>query len=317
MPNSWEVFDPQRDWGRIVRQAQAQHGVLSGAQLAGAGMSSTTIARYHRVRRLHRIHHGVYALTPVELLKPSGRLMAAVLACGPGAALSHQAAAGLLNLLDSGRAVIDVTVPTRAGRRRNGIQVHRSATLRTEDVTKVNRIPCTTPARTIVDLADVLPARRLERVLDAAEAERLLDLNALGDQLARNSGRNRAIGALRRTLEQHRVGSTATWNELEERFLALARSIGLPDPEVQPWLLLGDGEPAIRPDFLWREQRVIVETDGHKHHRTRRAFETDRRRDQRAAAAGFQTLRVTWGQLSSERDRLSQTLLAVVKRATR
>ena len=144
----------------------------------------------------------------------------------------------------------------------------------------------------------------------------MLDLNKLLDQLDRNAGRRRAAGALRRTISEHRAGSTATWNDFEERFLALTRSIGLPDPEVQPWLVLDDGEPAIRPDFLWRRERVIVETDGGKHHRTRSAFEADRRRDQRAAAAGFQTIRVTWRQLSRERRRVGRTIHAIVSRAS-
>jgi len=279
-------------------------------------MSPGTVSRYRNVGWLHRIHHGVYALVPPELLQPPGRLMAAVLACGPGAALSHQAAGAHLNLLESHRTVIDVTVPSRAGRRRAGIQVHRSCTLAPADVAPIDGIPTTTPARTILDLAGVLPRRSLERVLDAAEAERVIDLNHLIDQLSRNAGRRRATGALRRVLNEHRVGSTATWNEFEERFLALTRSIGLPDPEVQPYLDLGDGEPMIRPDFLWRAQRVIVETDGGKHHRTRRAFESDRRRDQRAAAAGFQTIRVTWRQLTGERDRLGRTIHTIVTRAT-
>jgi hypothetical protein len=243
--------------------------------------------------------------------------MAAVVACGPGAALSHHAAGALLNLLESHRTLTDVTVPSRTGRRHAGIQIHRSSTLRPDDVTAIEGIPCTTPARTILDLAGVLSPRRLERVLDAAEAEQVIDLDRLIDQLNRNNGRRRAAGALRRALNEHRVGSTATWNEFEERFLALSRCVGLPDPEIQPWLELGDGEPPIRPDFLWRRQRVIVETDGHKHHGTRRAFESDRRRDQRAAAAGFQTIRVTWRQLIAERDRLGRAILAIVTRGVR
>jgi hypothetical protein len=280
-------------------------------------MSPATVSSYLRVGRLHRVHHGVYTLVPLELLQPSGRLMGAVLACGPGAALSHHSAGAVLNLLESHRTVIDVTVPSRGGRRRAGIQIHRSSTLTSDDVATVDGIPCTTPARTILDLAGILRRRRLERVLDAAEAERVIDLDHLIDQLNRNNGRRRAAGALRRALNEHRVGSTATWNEFEERFLALSRSVGLPDPEIQPWLELGDGEPPIRPDFLWRRQRVLVETDGHKHHGTRLAFESDRRRDQRAAAAGFQTIRVTWRQLIAERERLGRTVQAIVTRAVR
>ena len=301
----------------MVDLVRAQHGAVASVQLGALGMSAATVCKYLHVGRLHRIHQGVYSLVPQELIQPSGRLMAAILACGPGAALSHHSAGAVLNLLESHRTVIDVTVPSRAGRGRTGIQIHRSSTLTPDDVAAIDGIPCTTPARTILDLADVLRRRRLERVLDAAEAEQLIDLNLLIDQLNRSAGRRRAAGALRRALNEHRVGSTPTWNEFEERFLALIRSVGLPDPEVQPWLELGDSEPLIRPDFLWRRQRVIVETDGHKHHGTRLAFETDRRRDQRAAAAGFQTIRVTWRQLIAERERLGRTVQAIVTRAAR
>ena len=275
-------------------------------------MSSGTVARYRRDGRLHRIHQGVYALVPRELLQPLGHLMAAVLACGPRAALSHQSAASLMNLMQSHRTVVDVIVPSRAGRRREGIQIHRSSTLRPEDVRRVHGIPCTTPSRTILDLAGVLQRRRLERLLDQAEAEELLDLGGLTDQLAHNAAHTCAAGALRRVLDEHRVGSTATDTELEELFLALSREIGLPDPEIQSWLDLGDGEQMIRPDFLWRAQRVIVETDGAKHHRSRRRFEEDRRRDQRARAAGFETIRVTKRQLTAERGRLGRTVRTIL-----
>ncbi|MGO9754047.1 MAG: hypothetical protein ACLP8S_17800 [Solirubrobacteraceae bacterium] len=117
-------------------------------------------------------------------------------------------------------------------------------------------------------------------------------------------------------LDQHIPGSTPTWNELEETFLRLTRGIGLPDPEVQQWLDLGDGEPLIRADFLWRMQRVIVETDGYGTHGTRTSFESDRRRDQRAVAAGWHPIRITWRQLEHESQRLEKLLLAVATRPT-
>jgi hypothetical protein len=306
-----QVFDPQADWNPIVGRARAQHGVITSVQLVEAGMSPSTIATYRRVGRLHRIHQGVYALVPRELLRPLAHDIAAVLACGPGAALSHQSAASLMNLMQSHRTVVDVIVASRAGRRREGIQIHRSSTLRPEDVKPVHGIPCTTPSRTILDLAGVLQRRRLERLLDQAEAEELFDLAGLMDQLTHNAGYARAAVALRRVLDEHRVGSTATDTELEELFLALSREIGLPDPEIQSWLDLGDGEQMIRPDFLWRAQRVIVETDG-EHHRNRRRFEEDRRRDQRARAAGFETVRVTKRQLRTEPGRLGRTVRTIL-----
>ncbi|MCL2418550.1 MAG: type IV toxin-antitoxin system AbiEi family antitoxin domain-containing protein [Conexibacteraceae bacterium] len=298
-----------------MARATRQHGVLTIGQLAGLGLVRSAVRDRTRAGKLHRVHQGVYALVPVELLQPSGRRMAAVLACGPGAALSHQSAGALLNLLQSHRTVIDVTVPSRAGRRRAGIQIHRSATLTPDDVAPFDGIPCTTPSRTILDLAGVLPRRRLELVLDAAEAEEVIDLNQLVDQLRRNAGRKRAAGALRRTLDEHSVGSTATWNDFEELFLALVRRIELPAPEVQAWLDLDDGEAMIRPDFLWRRERVIVETDSRKWHGTRRGFENDRRRDQRALAAGFQPIRVTWLQLTTESDLVGRRVRTIVTRA--
>lgn len=297
--------------------ALQQHGALALWQLAELGLTRQAVCSRVAAHRLHRIHQGVYALVPPGLLQPLGHTMAAVLACGHGAALSHHSAGSLLNLMQSHRAVIDVTVSSRNGHRRAGIQIHRSSTLRPEDIKRVQGIPCTTPSRTILDLAGVLPRRRLERLLDEAEAEQLFDLEGLVEQLNHNTGRSRAVSALRRVLDEHQVGSTATDNDFGELFLAFSREMGLPDPEVQPWLDLGDGEMMIRPDFVWREQRLIVETDGAKHHDTRLRFEQDRRRDQRAAAAGFQTIRVTKRQLTTDRDRLGQTLRTVVTRSRR
>jgi len=236
--------------------------------------------------------------------------MAAVLACGPGAALSHHSAAKHLGLIDSSRSRIDVTVPSRAGRkRRKGIQIHRSSTLRPTDVTIVDGIPTTTVARTLFDLAEVSAQRRLERALDQAEIEEVLDVVALFEQIEHNAARVRAAAALGRVLVRHIAGSTATDTKIGERLLAASRRAGLPDPEVQPWLDLQDGGPPIKPDFLWRAQRLIVETDGFKFHRGRAAFERDRRRDQRATAAGFRPLRVTWRQLED-----APTLEALLRR---
>jgi hypothetical protein len=313
--NCSKLFDPQGGWGLVTALAAGQQGVITTAQLLASGLSHATIHRYTEIGWLHRIHRGVYALTPIALLPPYGRRMAAVLACGPRAALSHEAAGDHIGLIASAKTRWDVTVPTRGGRAREGIQMHRSATLRRCDVTAIAGVPCTTVARTIFDLADALRSpRRVERALDQAVALGCFDLEALDEQIAHNAGRCRAARLLSRVLSDHRPGSTPTWNEIEELLLASSRRIGLPDPEVQQWLDLGDGEPMIRPDFIWRESRLIVETDGWKHHGTRGSFESDRRRDQRALVAGWSTLRVTWRQLTGERDRFEATLLAVASR---
>jgi hypothetical protein len=251
-------------------------------------------------------------LVPPKLLTAAGHRMAAVLACGPGAALSHGSAAAQHGLTRDGPSRIDVTVPTRGGRGRPGIRIHRSSTMRPFDVTHVDGIPCTTVARTCLDLSELWALRRVERLLDEAVVLEVFDLSALDEQIAHNGARRRASRTLRRALTEHRPGTTATDGPIGERMLAIIRATpGLPAPEVQRWLDLGDGEPMIQPDFLWREAKVILETDGGIHRRGRRVA-ADVRRDQRAARAGWHTLRVTLAQIKAEPARLSATLLAVV-----
>jgi hypothetical protein len=205
----------------------------------------------------------------------------------------------LHRLIDSGAERIDVTVPTRSGRRHAGIHVHRSTTLTPADTTGVDNIPCTTVARTQLDLAEVINRRRVERALDQAEMLEVFDLRALHDQLRRNPTRSGAA-RLRLILKEHYVGSTPTWSEFEEAFLVFTRAAGLPRPEVNYWIVLDDGGPAIRADFAWPAQRVIVETDGRRTHDTRQAFERDRRKDLRLTAARWRPMRVTWRRLHGE-----------------
>ncbi len=295
----------------LAALAIQQHGVFALAQLQALGLGASTVRHRAAVGRLHRIYRGVYSLVPLELLTRDGRWMAAVLACGPGAVLSHRSAAALHELGRTDRTKIDVTVPGRSCREHPGIDVHRSTTLAPSDTTRVNNIPCTTVARTQLDVADVLDRRRVERVFDQAEILQVFDLRQLEDQLARNPRRPGAQ-LVRAILAEHYVGSTPTWSELEERFLRLVREAGLPIPAVNAWVDPNDGEPPFRVDFLWRAQRVVAETDGHKTHRTRQSFERDRRRDQRLAAARYRPIRVTWRQVVHAPQQLGRTLVALL-----
>jgi hypothetical protein len=224
--------------------------------------------------------------------------MAAVLASGAGAVLSHRSAAALHDLRRTNRARIEVTVPGHAADARRGLDIHRSCTLAAADVTTVDGIPCTTVARTLLDLSDVVDARDVERACDQAEILERLDLGALHEQFERNPTRH-GTSVLRSLLDTHHRPAP-TWSELEERFLALVRAAGLPEPEVNAWVDPADGEHPLRVDFLWRGPRLIVETDGHASHRTRQAFERDRRRDQRLTLAGWRVVRVTWRQLGDD-----------------
>jgi predicted transcriptional regulator of viral defense system len=148
---------------RLAALAKRQHGVVSLGQLLDLGLSLKGIAERVRTGRLHRIHRGVYAVSPARL-RTEGYWLAAVLACGPGAVLSHRSAASLWELRAAAAPAIDVTVPSRSGRkRRRGIRVHRSSRLTAEEVMTREGIPVTTVARTLLDLADVLPSQALKR----------------------------------------------------------------------------------------------------------------------------------------------------------
>jgi predicted transcriptional regulator of viral defense system len=293
--------------------AARQEGVFSLAQLKRLGLSASAIHKRAQGGRLYRVYQAVYSLAPPELLSRNGRFMAAVLACGPGAVLSHRSAAELHELLASARSGIDVTVPNRSGRAHQGINLHRSTTLMPTDTTVIDNIPCTTVSRTALDLAAVSPQRRVERALTQGEILGKLDASALKDQLDRNA-KTPAAANLRAALRALTGGTTPTWSRFEERFLALCRRTGVPQPEVNAWIVLDDGEPAIRADFAWRAERVVIETDGRRYHSSRRAFETDRRRDQRLTVAGWRVIRLTWRQLEEEPRRIEALLAGLLRR---
>ncbi len=170
--------------------------------LDALGLTGAAVRHRARTARLHRVHRGVYSLVPPKLLTREGRYLAAVLACGPGAVLSHRSAAALHGLRDWGHTMIEVTVPGRSNRHHDGILVHRSTTLTDKDVTVENRIPCTTVARTQLDLAEVVTRRQLERAFDQAEVMEVFDVRALNDQIERNPTRP-AAKIVRSVLEEH------------------------------------------------------------------------------------------------------------------
>lgn len=300
----------------IAALGARQHAVFTLPQLNELGLTSRAVQKRAARGSLHRLYPSVYSLVPASLLTRYGRWLAAVLACGPGAALSHRTAAALHEIRRTDRSNIDVTVPGRSRRNHLGIDIHRSTTLTQADVTIVNAIPCTTVARTMFDLAEVVNRRSVERAYDQAEILEVFDLRALEDQLDRN-GTRKAARLVRAVLDEHYIGSTPTASELEEAMLALTRRLGLPDPRVNRWIDLGDGGPMILGDFVWPEQRVIVETDGERFHGTHQARERDPRRDQRALIAGWKPVRTTWRQVTRRPWELEPMLLALVGRPLR
>jgi len=279
----------------IADLATRQHGVVSRAQLRRLGLSADAIDQRLRRDRLHLVHRGVYAVGHRRLDRTGDRL-AALLAIGPCAVLSHRSAAAVWRVQPPFASYVDVTVPARGGRkRRRGITVHRSATLATAHVTERGGLPVTTPARTLIDLAEVVPPYRLRRAVDEAERLRLFDGRACARTIDQCRGRSGAA-ALAALLAAHDGESRITRSQLEDRFLELCIASGLPAPRVGEWLTL-DGQ-AVEVDFLWRAPRLIAELDGFETHGTRAAFERDRRRDRKLRLAGWQVVRFTWRDLS-------------------
>ena len=269
--------------------AAAQYGVITLRQLRECGLSPGAVQLRVQAERVQRLWRGVYAFGHSEL-RPEGRLLAAVFACGDGAVLSHRSAAHRWGILDSARADIDVTVRTRGGRpTRRGIALHCVRRLDRRDVTVATGIPITTVARTLVDLCAVVPPRRVERALEQSYVLQLVAPNAIEEALSRAPGRRTTV--LRTLIEAEARPTTFTRSELEEAFLALCRRGGLPDPEVNARLC------GYEVDFLWRKQRRVIEVDGYAFHSVRGAFERDRKKDVDLELAGFPVTRFTHDQV--------------------
>jgi very-short-patch-repair endonuclease len=283
--------------------------VLTLRQIEAVGLSARAVRDRAASGRLCRVHAGVYA---VERLDDRGRWMAAVLACGVGTVLSHRSAAALWGLGNE-KTRIDVSAPGRAGRSREGIDVHRTDKLDPGDLTMHERIPCTTPARTLLDLAAVSDRRVLERAVDRAEELRLFDLDAFHELLGRHPRRRgrRALAAVLADYER----STTTRSVAEERMLALIVAADLPQPRVNAWIALDDNT-GYEADFLWPDARLIAEVDGRTQHARRRAFAHDRQRDRRLALAGYETRRYAASELQSRPDRVVDELRRFVAHRT-
>jgi hypothetical protein len=261
---------------RLAELANRQHGVVSRAQLSMLGFDRGAIERRVASGRLHRLYRGVYAVGHT-VLRREARWLAAVLACGEGAALSHRSAAELWGLRPSAAARIDVSARHTSGvRTTTRIVVHRSR--REIRTTTREAIPVTTVMQTLADLATAVPRRQLEKAAENAEAARLLDLNELD---AAHPGAKRLL----EVVDEHDLGSF-TRSEIEDAFLELCDRYEIPRP------LVNHHVEGFEVDFCWPAERLIVETDG-RHHATRARFESDRARDALLTSIGWRVMRFT------------------------
>jgi very-short-patch-repair endonuclease len=282
----------------IAELADRQHGVVATYQLVRLGLNHDEIRYRARIGRLHRIHRGVYAVG-YSKLTPKGHRMAAVLAYGPNAVLSHRSAAAHWDI-GPGFWKIEVTTP-QSTRSRKGTRSHE-ATLHAEDVTVHDGIPVTSVARTILDLASQLNDDRLTRLIEAADRKERFDLEALDRAIARRP-RTSGVVRLRRVLAVYR-GPTDTRSKLERDFRALILSNGLPEPQYN---VVVEG---LTVDVYWPQWRLVVEIDGEPYHGNPHAFEADRIRDAILQKAGLRVLRVTGRRLTHDPAAVLADILA-------
>jgi hypothetical protein len=258
------------------------------------GLGPATIARWVRDGRLQRVYPRVYAVGH-RALTTEGRLTAALLYAGPGALLSHTTAAWWFGIWGKEPQRIHVNIP---GKRRSTFDVAVHERRHTEKV-RHKRLPVTTPAQTLLDLAATLPARDLRRALAEADYRRLIDLD---DAEAIAGHGLRGSTALRSALASYRPELARTLSVLEERFLAHCETNAIPPPEVNATVC------GLMVDALWRDRHVIVELDGHAAHGTRAATERDRRRELRLRNAGYTVVRYTWQQVTRQPELVAADL---------
>jgi hypothetical protein len=292
----------------IARLAERQHGVVSRGQLRALGLSETEITSRVASGYLQPLFRETFAVGH-RLIGRRGHMLAAVLACGEGTVLSHGSAAELLGLWDIQQVPIHVIPQDWSGRKIEGIRWHRVLRPIPEEVEIRDEIPCTTPARTLVDMAWHSGWKSMRQLVEQAAVLRVLDVPEVDRVLAR--GRRRGAPRLRAVLASWRSqdGQRPHLRSiLEARLLPLLSGASLPPPRCNAPLRI-DGH-RLEVDMLWEAQRLVIETDGEQTHGTRAAFQRDRWRDQLLVAAGYRTARVTWRQIEDE----PQAVIARIRR---
>lgn len=285
---------------RIAALASRQHGVVTRRQLLDLGVGKDAIVHRLKIGRLIPLHRGVYAVGHRPVSRHAHAL-AAVLACGPGAALSHGSAATLWGITKHWQSPLEVTARTE--RQRPGLDIHRSSTLTARDQTIHFGIPVTSPARTLLDHAARLNDIALGRAVNDLRRAGYLRLVDFAELLPRHPNAQ-AANRLRKHLAH--PDRAPTRSEFEDAFLDFARRYDLPEPEVNAHVA---GHEV---DMLFPAHRLVVELDGYEYHRGREQFEGDRDRDADLLAARIATVRVTWQRFHLTPSREASRLQAIL-----
>lgn len=293
---------------RLVRMARDQHGVVSRRQALEVGLSSSTIRRRIRTGVWTRLLRGTYRIGAVET---SLEWASAACLVVEGAVLSHTSAAFLHGWSGSTRpSTTHLSVVGRQHRSRTGLVVHRATDLHADEVVFVSGFPVTAAARTLLDIATMLPSRDIERIVAQLLREEEVLSAAQLHAFSRRYSRRAGIRKLRDVLTQE-GGPRFTRSEAEVRFLELMRQAELPLPRtnarVGPFEL----------DAVWPRERVVVEIDGYRYHRSRDRFEADRRKDAWLTAHGYRVIRITWRQLTDRPTRSAVQIGRALAEATK
>jgi very-short-patch-repair endonuclease len=288
--------------------------VVARRQLRSLGMSEAGISRNVQAGRLHLLFRGVYAVGHRNR-DERARLHAAALACGSGALISHRSAGALLGLLDKSPVVVDLIAPPSRGRKIDGIRFHRVRPPRRDEVGTVDGIPCTSPSRTLVDLAGTVGDWTLRSAFERAAQRQLLDIPAI--ERSMEPGR-RGMPSLRKLVDEWRRAAPVTKqgrlkSPLEAKVLPLLLRRDTPPPLLNAPVQIPNGR--IEVDFLWPDHRFVVEADSRAFHSTPLAFERDRWRDRELLRAGYTTYRVTHQEAEHEATAVADTVVARIRGA--
>jgi very-short-patch-repair endonuclease len=279
---------------KVAMIASHQHGLVSRDQVLGLRGTPDMIRHRVRIGRWRAVHQTVYAMAGVPETEEYS-LMAACLASGDGAAVSHRSAVEVW----SQRPVQppgEITAPRETGRFSGPVTIHRSRDLAPEHVTRHARLPVTTPARTLVDLGQVAPVWEVSRTLESFLTRKLVTVAIVRAAVVVH-GRHgrRGVGVLRRVLDVRGLGDMPAESVLEAALANLCRDAGLPMPQFQYELDVGGRRRRI--DFAYPDRKLAIEVDGYEFHSSKPQFEADRLRSNELTFAGWHVLRFTWDQV--------------------
>lgn len=298
----------------IGRLAESQHGVIAHRQAVALGATPDAIRHRLGTGRWQALRYPrVYGIGGSPR-RWEQRLMGLVLAAGPGAAASHRSAAALLRVPGFPRGPVEVTTPRRWRQRADPACVHSSRLLLPEHVTRVEGIPTTSAARSLIDLAAVLRPGQLARAFDNCLARGIVTTAAVEDATRLLASRGRAgIALMRLLLDERSYGYVALPSELEALFLAVVRDAGLPEPERQ--VDVGGSEWVGRVDFAYPRRKLLIELDSRRHHTALLDLESDRIRDNRLTSSGWRIVRITWAQLTTSPEEVVSLLRQLLAHA--